>query len=85
MCLQVRVRCHAFAEKPFSLFEFFCGGVLSFWVRNRCMKLLYFPKGVEVLLLVAVGVSYRRLLLLQFLQELEALLTAAAVPASVKR
>ena len=47
--------------------------------------LLHFPRGVEVLLLVAVGVSYRRLLLLQFSQELEALLTAAAVPASVKR
>ena len=49
------------------------------------LLLLHFPRGVEVLLLVAVGVSYRRLLLLQFSQELEALLTAAAVPASVKR
>ena len=44
-----------------------------------------FSQKVEVLLRVAVGVSYRRLLLLQFSQELEALLTAAAVPASVKR
>ena len=41
--------------------------------------------GFEVLLFVAVGVSYRRLLLLQFSHELEALLTVAAVPASVKR
>ena len=38
---------------------------------------------VEVLLF-AVGVSYRRLLL-QFSQELETLLTAAAVPARSKR